>query len=91
MNRRDRRRGWIWGGETFVCLRLPYVSYCGQSLAEAAEGESSPQEGLTWDSVAVVGLEGSGLGEREDKLVVLWKSKLLQRLLFEDFHDHKPS
>lgn len=60
-------------------------------FGRSGRGESSPQEGMTWDGVEVVGLEDSGLGEREDKLMVLWKSKLLQRLLFEDFHDHKPN
>ena len=52
--------------------------------------ESSPQKGLTWDHVRVVGLKGRGPEEGEDRLLALWKSNPCQRPLFEDFHDHKP-
>ena len=63
-------------------------SHCGQSLAGVAEAESSPQKGLTWDRVKVVGLKGRAPDEKQ--LVALWKSNPCQRPLFEDFHDHKP-
>ena len=69
---------------------LLVFSHCGQSLAGVAEAESSPQKGLTWDHVKVVGLKSRGPEEREDRLLALWKSNPCQRPLFEDFHDHKP-